>query len=124
MNDMEITFPGGDKVNALWNGFEIATDQEGAAPAPYDLFLASLATCAGIYVIRFIRTRGLNEEGLKVTQSMDWDPVTHRLTKVRMKIDLPAGFPEKYRPAIVRAAEQCAVKRALHAPPDFEITAG
>ncbi|MDA8242639.1 MAG: osmotically inducible protein OsmC, partial [Elusimicrobia bacterium] len=59
MSEMEITFPGGKKVNALWHGFEIATDQpkssggDNSAPAPFDLFLASLGTCAGIFVLGF-----------------------------------------------------------------------
>ncbi|MHB0994997.1 MAG: OsmC family protein [Elusimicrobiales bacterium] len=130
MSDMEITFPGGKKVNALWHGFEIATDQpaggggEGSAPAPFDLFLASLGTCAGIYVVSFCQSRGLNTEGLKVLQSMEWDPAEHRMKKISFKIVLPKDFPEKYKAAIIKSAEQCAVKRALHAPPDFEITAG
>jgi putative redox protein len=130
MSDMEITFPGGKKVNALWHGFEIATDQptggggEGSAPAPFDLFLASLGTCAGIFVLGFIQSRGLSTEGLKIIQSMDWDAEAHLLKKVSFKIELPKDFPEKYKGAVIKAAEQCLVKRTLHAPPQFEITAG
>ncbi len=130
MSDMEITFPGGKKVNAQWHGFEIATDQpasgggEGSAPAPYDLFLASVGTCAGIFVLGFIQSRGLSTEGLKITQSMDWDPDSHLMKKISLKIVLPKDFPEKYKGAVIKAAEQCTVKRTIHAPPVFEITAG
>jgi ribosomal protein S12 methylthiotransferase accessory factor len=128
MNDMEITFPGGKKVNALWHGFEIATDQpasgggENSAPAPFDLFLASLGTCAGIFVLSFCQSRGLSTEGLKIVQSMEWDPAAHLMKKISFKIVLPKDFPEKYRDAVVKAAEQCTVKRSLHNPPAFEIT--
>jgi ribosomal protein S12 methylthiotransferase accessory factor len=129
MSDMHITFPGGKKVAALWQGFEIITDQpapsgEGSAPAPFDLFLASLGTCAGIYVLGFIQSRGLSTEGLKILQSMEWDHAEHRMKKISFKIVLPKDFPEKYKAAIIKSAEQCAVKRAMHTPPDFEITAG
>jgi ribosomal protein S12 methylthiotransferase accessory factor len=128
MSDMEITFPGGKKVNANWHGFEIATDQpaggggEGSAPTPFDLFLASLGTCAGIFVLGFIQSRGLSAEGLKIIQSMDWDQEAHLMKKISFKITLPEGFPEKYKDAVIKAAEQCLVKRTMHTPPAFEIT--
>lgn len=130
MADMEITFPGGKRVNAQWHGFEIATDQpasgggEGSAPAPYDLFLASIGTCAGIFVLGFMQSRGLSTEGLKILQSIEWDPAAHLMKKMSLRIVLPKDFPEKYKGAVIRAAEQCTVKRTIHAPPVFEISAG
>ena len=126
---IDVMFPGGKRVDAAIGPHLIRTDQppeaggEGGAPSPYQLFLASLATCAGIFVLGFCQGRGLSTEGLKLTQSMEWDPVSHRLRRVRMDIHLPAGFPEKYREAVVRAADQCAVKRALMDPPEFELEA-
>lgn len=128
MSDMEITFPGGKKVNALWHGFEIASDQpaggggEGSAPAPFDLFLASLGTCAGIFVLGFIQSRGLSTEGLKIIQSMEFDPEAHLMKKISFRIVLPKDFPEKYKAAVIKSAEQCLVKRTLHTPPEFSIT--
>jgi ribosomal protein S12 methylthiotransferase accessory factor len=130
MSEMQITFPGGKKVSANWHGFEIATDQpadnggEGSAPTPFDLFLASLGTCAGIFALGFIRSRNLSTEGLKIGVSFDMDPETHLLGKVAMRITLPKDFPAKYTAAVIKAAEQCLVKRTMDAPPAFEITAG
>jgi len=130
MSEMKITFPGGKKVAALWHGFEIMTDQpaggggEGSAPAPFDLFLASLGTCAGIFVLGFIQSRGLSTEGLEIVQEMDWDPEAHLMKKISFRIVLPKDFPEKYKGAVIKAAEQCLVKRTLHNPPEFAITAG
>ncbi|OGS12654.1 MAG: osmotically inducible protein OsmC [Elusimicrobia bacterium RIFOXYA2_FULL_58_8] len=129
MNDMQIVFPGGKKVNALWNGFEIATDQPaagggaGAAPTPFDLFLASLGTCAGIFALGFIQSRGLSAEGLGITLSFERDETTHLLKKASFKIKLPKDFPPKYTTAVIKAAEQCLVKRTMDSPPAFEITA-
>lgn len=129
MNNMEINFPGGKKVNARWHGFEIATDQpaegggEGAAPTPFDLFLASLGTCAGIFALGFIQSRGLSAEGLGITLSFERDEKTHLLTKAYFKIKLPKDFPAKYTAAVIKAAEQCLVKRTMDSPPAFEITA-
>lgn len=129
MSEMKITFPGNKKVNAQWHGFEIATDQpapagDGSAPTPFDLFLASLGTCAGIFALGFVQSRGLSAEGLGISVNFERDPATHLLSKAVMHITPPKGFPEKYLPALIKSAEQCLVKRTMDNPPKFEITAG
>ena len=127
MDEMNITFPGGIKVNADYKGFTIATDQprdeggDGTAPEPYDLFLASIGTCAGIYVLSFCRERDLDTEGLRLSLKADKDEKTRLFTKVGLDIHLPPGFPEKYAQAVKRAAGLCTVKRSLADPPDFEV---
>ena len=129
--EMKVTFPGGQKVDAEINGRVISTDQpvegggEGTAPSPYEYFLASLGTCAGIYVLSFCQQRGIATEGLQLTQQMEFsvaDDGKNRLTKISMEIDLPPGFPEKYRNAIIKTAGLCSVKKVLMAPPEFEVT--
>jgi ribosomal protein S12 methylthiotransferase accessory factor len=126
---MEITFPGGLAVHAFYNGRTIATDQRpeyggtGSAPEPFDLFLASIGTCAGLYALRFCQERGIATEGLGLTLDTERDPERKRVAAVRIEIRLPEEFPEKYRTAIVRAADQCAVKRHILEPPRFAVTA-
>lgn len=127
MQDITVSFPGGKRVDASFGDFTVKTDQpadmggEGLAPAPYDLFLASLATCAGIYVLGFCQARNLRTDGISLTQHVELHPDTHLPTSIRMEITLPPDFPEKYRPAVVRAAEGCKVKKTLATPPTFEI---
>ena len=127
--EMKILFPGNKKVSAEFEGFSVLTDQpqeaggDGAAPAPFDLFLASLGTCAGIFVLSFCRKRDIPTEGLETVQKYDWDETKYLVTKVTLEIKLPAGFPEKYRDAVVNAMNLCAVKKHLHQPPAFEVTA-
>ena len=126
---MEVRFPGGVAVEAIHAGMTIRPDQPvaaggaGSAPSPFDLFLASVATCAGFYALRFCQERGLPTEGLGVT--MDWErsPETKLISKIRISLKLPEGFPEKYRSAILRATDQCAVKKHLVAPPAIEVEA-
>jgi len=120
--DAKITFPGGLQVNAEYGPFTIVTNQDGTAPAPFTLFLASLGTCAGIYALSFCKQRGLNSEGLEILQRTTSDPETHMITEVALEIKLPEDFPEKYRSSIVRAVDQCAVKKHLLQPPKFSIT--
>ena len=40
---------------------------------------------------------------------------------VQFEIQVPSDFPEKYYNALVRSAEQCAVKKHMENPPEFEI---
>ncbi len=127
--EMQITFPGGKKVNATYKGFTIETDQakdeggQGSAPEPYHLFLASIGTCAGIYVASFCQQREIGTSKLKLTLEFDWNEKTRLTEEIRIRIHLPPGFPEKYKAAIIRAAELCTVKRNIAAPPRFAVTA-
>ena len=125
--DMKITFPGGKKVNAEYNGFTHKTDQpltaggENTAPSPFELFLAALGSCAGFYVLSFCQQRGIDMAGIELCQSMEWDPKSHLLGRIGIEIILPASFPEKYRAAVVQAAQLCTVKKHLENPPQFNL---
>jgi len=127
--DMQISFPGGKRVNADYKGFTLETDQpveEGGtnrASEPFSLFLASLGTCAGVYVLYFCEERNIDTTGLKMSLAFEQDPQTHLVTKVGMHIHLPPGFPPKYKKAVIKAAGLCTVKRNVAAPPEFAMTA-
>ena len=124
---IDVDFPGGDRVDAHFGTFTVHTDQsvrdggEGSAPSPFDLFLASTAACAGFYVQRFCRQRGISTEALRLEQWLERDPATGYVVKLSLTIQLPPDFPPKYQAAVVRAAEQCTVKKHLEHPPAFEI---
>jgi ribosomal protein S12 methylthiotransferase accessory factor len=126
---MEIRFPGGLEVEALVGGFSIRTDQSvsdggtGAAPSPFDLFLASIGTCAGIYALRFCQQRNLETEGLSLGLTAEKGEDGKRVARVSIEIRLPAAFPDRYRDAILRAVDQCKVKRHILEPPQFAVTA-
>ena len=127
---IHVSFPGGVRVNAAFKGFEFKTDQPpsaggaGSAPSPFDYFLASLATCAGYFVAAFCRERRIETEGMVLSMRMERSPETHMIMKIMIDISLPPGFPEKYKAAVVKAADQCTVKNHMLKPPAFEITAG
>jgi putative redox protein len=125
---MDIYFPGGQRVDALHEGFWIRTDQpveyggEGSGPSPLDLFVASIGTCAGFYALRFCQQRNLDERGLALSATPERSVDGKRVHRIRIELTLPPTFPEKYREAISRAIDQCAVKRHLLEPPLIEIT--
>ncbi|MCX6555033.1 MAG: OsmC family protein [Candidatus Aminicenantes bacterium] len=125
--DMKIYFPGGKKVNAEYNGFVHKTDQpvdgggDNSAPSPFELFLASLGTCAGFYVLSFCQQRHIDSAGIELNQRMERDPGSHLIGKIDIEIVLPASFPKKYRAAVVQAAQSCTVKKHLSYPPAFNL---
>ena len=125
--EMVISFPGGARVDARFGPHTVHTDQpaqgggEDSAATPFATFLASIGTCAGIYVLGFCQARGIPTEGIRLTERVEFDPEKHRLSRVAIDIHLPADFPGKYRDAVRRAAETCAVKRAILDPPEFAI---
>jgi len=82
-----------------------------------------MGTCAGIYVLSFLQARGLPTEGVRLVQRHQYDPAQRRMARVTLSIELPAEIPTKYHSALVRAASQCAVKRALANPPEVEVVA-
>jgi ribosomal protein S12 methylthiotransferase accessory factor len=128
MMEMMIDFPGGARVDAHFGPYTIKTDQppmgggKGVAPTPFATFLASLGTCAGIYVLGFCKQRGLPTENIRLIQRVRKDSGTGLIGQVEMEIQVPATFPEKYRDSLVRSAQLCAVKKHLENPPAFTIS--
>jgi ribosomal protein S12 methylthiotransferase accessory factor len=128
MELITVSFPGGKRVDARIGTHLVRTDQptslggEDSAPGPFDLFLASLATCAGVYALGFCQARGLSTEGLGLALHATPDPATGLPSRVRLELTLPEGFPERYRPAILRACEGCKVKKTVQANAPIEVT--
>ena len=122
--EMLITFPGGSRVDASFNNFIIPTDQPpvASAPSPFEVFLASIGTCAGIYILGFCQQRRLPTDGLQIVQHNHANPTTGMIDQIDIEIIVPQSFPEKYRDSLIRSAELCKVKKHLEFPPTINIT--
>ena len=122
--EMLIDFPGGSRVDAHFDNFTVNTDQPPAssAPSPFEVFLASIGTCAGIYVLGFCQQRGLPTTDIRIVERVNHSQLTHMVEKIDLEIQVPPTFPEKYRESLIRSAELCAVKKHLEKPPRFEIS--
>lgn len=125
--EMTVDFPGGARVDAHFGEFVVPTDQpprgggDGSAPTPFLTFLSTIGTCAGIYVLGFCRQRGISTDGIRLVQRAAANPVTGMVTDVQVTIELPDSFPAKYVDAVVRAADQCAVKKHFEHPPVIRV---
>ena len=125
---MEVTFPGNRKVDAEFKGFVVHTDQpvtaggDNTAPAPFEYFLASLATCVGIFVKGFCLERDIPTDHIKIVQEAIRGDQKGPIGKIKLEIQVPPDFPERYRNALINVANLCSVKKVMQNPPEFEIT--
>jgi putative redox protein len=125
--DMLIDFPGGAQVDAHFGAFTVETDQPdsnsgiSSAPTPFELFLSSVGTCAGIYVLGFCKQRNLPTAGIRIVEHILPNQATGMVEKINLEIQVPASFPKQYYSALIHSAELCKVKKTLEHPPQFEI---
>lgn len=126
---IEVSFGEGMQVNAHFNDFQVNTDQpatnggQDTAPDPFSYFLTSLVTCAGFFVLRFCQSREIAMDGIRLSLENDWDAEQKLVKNIAINISLPPSFPSKYTAALVRATNECSVKRALLNPPHIEVNA-
>ncbi|MGD0170267.1 MAG: OsmC family protein [Smithella sp.] len=124
---LNITFDGNKKVSAHFREFTVHTDQpdvhggENTAPSPFELFLASIGTCAGFYVASFCQSRSIPTGNLSIVQTIFRNDETHMVDKITLDIILPPDFPEKYKAAVIKAADTCTVKKHLDSPPKITV---
>jgi putative redox protein len=122
--DILVDFPGGSRVDAHFGNFTVPTDQPpaGSAPTPFAVFLSSIGTCAGIYVLGFCRQRGLPADDIHIMQHIHSNPLNGMVEQIDLEIQVPPSFPEKYHDSLIRSAELCAVKKHLEKPPAFHVS--
>lgn len=120
--DIEVSLTGGERIEAQVGKHRIVTDQDGSAPKPFNLFLASIATCSGIYVARFCEKRKIPTDGVRIRQRSIKNPETKMIDRIEISVELPESFPQRYLDAVKRAVAQCTVKKHMEQPPVFEVT--
>lgn len=127
MEEFSLAFPGGKKVEVIYGKHRVLTDQpvenggDDEAMAPFDLFMASIISCSGIYALSFLRQRNLNTEGLNIRMYPVWNNDEHRISEIQLEVDTPEDFPEKYKGALINVIGACAVKRHLETPPEIKV---
>ena len=128
VNEIKVSFPGNLKVEAAVGDFTVVTDQpeksggDNSAPSPTEYFLASIATCSAYFALKFCRTRNIDTSNMRLKMGYGWDRDQKRYPKLSIELELPDGFPDKYRKAIIKAMDQCVVKQHIQQPPEFELT--
>jgi len=126
--EIDVSFPGNLAVDATTRGFVLSTDQpeksggDNSGPSPFELFTSSIATCAGYFALKFCRSRNIDTAGMSLKMTYEWDKELKRYPTMAIELSLPDEFPEKYKKAIIKAMDQCVVKKHILEPPEFEIS--
>jgi uncharacterized OsmC-like protein len=99
--------------------FEAGGDDSGMTPP--ELMLASLATCAGYYIVQYLKVRNLPVDGLAVLTRAHKAQQPARLGAFQIVIHPPPGMGDRELAGIRRAAEKCLIHNTLLHPPSIEI---
>ena len=125
---IEVTLQDGQKLKAKFGKHEIISDQGTSVggneehPEPFDYFLASMPLCAAFYMRKFCEKRDISTDGLKVIQNNEnTDEDNKYKKKISLLVELPSGFPDKYRKALLASANTCTVKKVIQEMPEFVI---
>lgn len=124
MNGFKVSFPGSKKVDIAFGHFNVPTDQskenggDETAPEPFDLFIASLGACAGIYAKSFCDTRKLSTDKMHLLIDVSFIEGQKQMEQINITLHVNQAFPEKYIKPIIKTMNGCAVKNQLH--PDIK----
>ncbi|ALQ10211.1 MULTISPECIES: OsmC family protein [Pseudoalteromonas] len=124
--EISVSMLEGQKQSAKFGDLEVISDQSIAAggsaehPEPFDYFLVSMVLCAGFYARKFCEQRDISTQGMTLTQNNEnVDDNGKKLFAI--EINLPEGFPEKYKKALIAAVNTCTVKKVIQAMPEFSV---
>lgn len=124
--ELKVSLEGNKKVSTQIGDHLILTDQpeknggSNSAPAPYDLFLASIATCAGFYIQSYCQNKDIDTSGIEISMAVTRDD-KKVINGFVTTISVPEEFPEKLHGVLEKVASQCAVKKTIMAGPGFVV---
>ncbi|WP_421134021.1 OsmC family protein [Alteromonas sp. A079] len=124
---IDIALLDGQKLQANFGKHQIISDQsvsaggDAAYPEPFDYFLASMPLCAAFYIRKFCEARDISTDGISLSQEHSTVGEDKYRKAFSINVSLPEDFPEKYKKALLAAANSCTVKKVIQAMPEFSI---
>jgi ribosomal protein S12 methylthiotransferase accessory factor len=125
--EIKVNFLDNLKVEAKFDDFSVVADQpirykgDGAAPGPFDYFLASSAMCAAYFVRVYCNSRDIPTENIRLSQNNIVDPEDRYKQIFKIQVELPESISEKHRLGIIRSIDRCTVKKVVQAGPEFVV---
>lgn len=129
MEHTEIKYIGGKKFSAVNRAHTIIIDQpkegggEDEGPTPPELFVDSLGSCIGVYVLAFCKNTGLDPSGMKI--ALEWEKASDkpaRIKSINAKIELPNAMVGLRAAALLKVAESCLIHETIKLKPEINIT--
>jgi len=124
---INVIYEGGVRFTAHCRNHRITIDQPAepggtdAGPTPPELLAASMGSCVGYYVARFLEQAGLADR--KIAIHCDWTvskDTPRRIDSMQMQLKIP-GLPENRLAAIRRVAERCLIHQTLKQEPEVSL---
>jgi ribosomal protein S12 methylthiotransferase accessory factor len=123
--ELQVTLEGDKRVSTRVGDHLIMTDQPtksggaDSAPAPFDLFMASIATCAGFYVQSYCQNKGIDCSGITLSLTTRQDDARKKIKAFIITIRIPDDLPDHLHKTLCKVAEQCAVTKTIVGQPEF-----
>lgn len=106
---------------AMSVGLEEGANQTEPDITPLDLFVASLAACAGVFGVRYLETAKLNAEGFEISVNWDYSEDKTRIGRIDLDIKIPNADLGARRKAFYAAVDQCIVRNSIRQQPEIDI---
>ncbi len=90
------------------------------APTPPELFVASLGSCVGAFVVQYCNKAAIDARDMTVDVSFDKVDEPTRLTNVKVTVKMPHGACGRRKEALRRVAEHCPVHETINTMEDVE----
>ena len=129
MEHAEVRYVSGKKFIARNRAHTVTIDlPEGfggkdEGPTPPEIFMDSLASCVGVYVVGYCNRAGLNTEGLTI--SVDWKKELkekpYYIKKIDVKIALPNAEVGSRKEELLSIANSCLIHETLERKPQVNI---
>ncbi len=125
--EMKVTYKGGKRFVATTRGHQLTIDQpkerngSDRGMTPPELFIASLGSCIGVYIVNYCKNVGLNPNDMIV--SIDWvlERNPSKISEIKVEITVPKIKDEKRKNAFIRVAHQCTIHKLLIEVPKIGI---
>ena len=122
MTPISVRHETNDRFRISIRGHEVVVDQPAPAggddgPTPTELFVASLAACAGFYARRFLARHGLRDGELAISCEFGWAQDHSHVDSIALRVELPAGVPKGLEAPLLRVIEQCTVHESIRQVP-------
>ncbi|MDP2981499.1 MAG: OsmC family protein [Candidatus Omnitrophota bacterium] len=128
MEHTEVKYIDGKKFSAQNRKHAVIVDQpednggNDQGPTPPELFVDSLGSCIGVYVLAFCKNTGLNPNGMKII--LDWEKASDkpaRIKNINVKIELPNADVGARKAALLKVAESCMIHETIKHQPEINI---
>lgn len=123
MYHVDITNKGDSTFQVKSRDYELVVDTEGKGITPPDTLLASLGSCIGVYIMKYIQGTKLPIKGFAISVDAEFTkakPICFKL--INVVIDFKSQeFDQRRKQSLLEFIKNCPVHNTLEASPQVEI---